>query len=139
MPSPIRKELIAPCGMNCAVCRGYLRSKNRCEGCRNIDEGKPVSRVNCRLRICNERKNGFCHDCHKFPCLRLKKLDNRYRTQYDMSVIENLEYIRDNGIRKFLKKENARWINGNEIFCVHDKMYYPLKKDEKNLASKNRG
>ncbi len=26
--------LIAPCGMNCGTCLGYLREKNKCVGCR---------------------------------------------------------------------------------------------------------
>ena len=127
MPQPIRKELIAPCGMNCAVCRGYLRNKNRCEGCRKINENEPVSRFSCKLRVCPERKNAYCFDCIKFPCQRLKQLDKRYRTKYDMSEIGNLEYIRDNGIRKFLKKENNRWVRGKEIFCVHDKKFYLIE------------
>ena len=31
--SIIKTRLIAPCGMNCAVCLGYLREKNKCPGC----------------------------------------------------------------------------------------------------------
>ena len=124
MPLPISNELISPCGMNCAVCRGYLRNKNKCCGCRNIGENDPVSRLNCRLRICVERKKGFCFNCDKFPCNRLSRLDKRYRTQYGMSEIENLEYIRDLGIRKFIQREEAKWISDKGIFCVHDKKYY---------------
>ena len=26
-------NLIAPCGMNCILCWGYIREKNRCPGC----------------------------------------------------------------------------------------------------------
>jgi len=39
-----------------------------------------------------------------------------------MSMIENLENIRDEGIRKFVKNEDARWTCsrcGGRI-CVHD-------------------
>jgi hypothetical protein len=37
-------------------------------------------------------------------------------------MIENLEYIKDHGIRKFLRNEDARWTCpkcGGRI-CVHD-------------------
>jgi hypothetical protein len=34
MPTRISKELIAPCGMNCAICKAYLRQRNPCNGCR---------------------------------------------------------------------------------------------------------
>jgi hypothetical protein len=130
MALPITKELIAPCGMNCAVCRGHLLSKNPCDGCRKITESEPVSRFSCKMRICDERKNDYCFYCKEFPCQRLRQLDKRYSTKYGLSEIENLEIIRDQGIRKFLKKENERWVKGNEIFCVHDKQYYRLKSNK---------
>ena len=33
----MKSELIAPCGMNCGICYGYLREKNKCPGCRKRD------------------------------------------------------------------------------------------------------
>jgi len=53
-----------------------------------------------------------------------------------MSEIENLEYIRDKGMKKFLEKESRKWISKKGIFCVHDKKYYK-KEYEKNLDSEN--
>jgi hypothetical protein len=44
--------------------------------------------------------------------------------RYGMSEIENLEFIRDGGLRKFLEKERKRWICEKGIFCVHEKKYY---------------
>lgn len=41
-----------------------------------------------------------------------------------MSEIDNLEYIRDHGIREFIERENNRWINHKGILCVHDRKYY---------------
>jgi len=41
-----------------------------------------------------------------------------------MSEIENLEYIKGNGIKKFIKKELKRWVSKKGILCVHDKKYY---------------
>jgi hypothetical protein len=110
----IKQNLIAPCGMDCGVCLGYLREKNRCPGCRNIDSKKDpsISRARCRIKNCEKLKNtksGFCYECKNFPCQRIKHLDKRYTTKYHMSEIENLETIRKSGIRKFLQIENKKW------------------------------
>jgi len=124
MSAPIRKDLIAPCGMNCGICRAYLRQRNPCHGCSDAEQNKPRTRLNCRLRVCKKRSGDFCCNCTEFPCDRLKHLDKRYRTRYGMSEIENLEYIRDHGIRKFVERERKRWISEQGILCVHDKTFY---------------
>jgi Protein of unknown function (DUF3795) len=124
MTNPITRILIAPCGMNCAVCRAYLRPRNPCHGCRDAEQEKPKTIAQCYMRTCRERAGKFCFDCAAFPCEPLRHLDHRYRTKYGMSEIENLEYIRENGIRKFEERERRRWISEKGIFCVHDKQYY---------------
>ena len=121
----MEKQLIAPCGMNCAICLGYQREKNKCPGCRNLIGSKLKTRQKCVIRNCiilKENKWKFCSDkCEKYPCQRLKSLDKRYRTKYGMSMVENLEFIRDKGIEKFLEWEKKRWkcpkCGGN--ICVH--------------------
>ncbi len=124
LPNRLTKDLIAPCGMNCGICKAFLREKNPCHGCNYAEQNMPKTRVQCRMRICQKRTGKFCCDCAEFPCERLRHLDRRYRTKYGMSEIENLEFIRDNGIRKFVAAERKRWISEKGIFCVHDKKYY---------------
>jgi hypothetical protein len=124
MESPNMYVLIAPCGINCGVCAAYLRVKNPCPGCRVPDPNKPVTRLRCKIKTCRTFQNGsakYCFECKDFPCDVLKHLDKRYRTRYHMSEIENLEYIRDNGIRKFLKYEEKRWTCSKcgGTICVH--------------------
>jgi hypothetical protein len=48
-------------------------------------------------------------------------LDRRYRAKYGMSMIANLEAIRDFGIRNFIKAEKERWIcpKCGKMLCVH--------------------
>lgn len=41
----------------------------------------------------------YCFGCDSFLCDRLKNLDKRYRANYGMSMIENLENIRKLGVR----------------------------------------
>lgn len=118
----INSNLIAPCGMNCGLCRAYLREKNRCPGCNN---GPTMfSCVNCKMRNCQSRKGKYCFDCEKFPCDRLKHLDKRYRDKYEMSEIENLKSIRDIGIEKFVENERKKWQTEKGVYCVHDKKFY---------------
>ena len=108
--------------MNCGVCIAYLREKDKCLGC-EIGPTKK-SCLNCKIRNCRERKGQYCFDCANFPCERLKHLDKRYQTKYGMSEIENLEYIRDQGIDKFLQNECKKWQRESGIFCVHNKNVY---------------
>jgi ribosomal protein S27AE len=102
-------SLIAPCGMNCGSCIGFMRPKNKCPGCWFVDQGK--ARVRCVIRNCDLLKENdakFCFDCQKYPCPRLKQLDKRYRTKYNTSFIENLMIIKQNGIDFFLDFETKR-------------------------------
>lgn len=122
--SNINSSLIAPCGMNCAVCSGFLREKNKCPGCNSESIHKPKYCISCKIKNCDllrDTNSKFCYDCKKIPCARLKQLDKRYRTKYAMSMIENLNFIKESGTDKFIESEIKRWtctICG-ETICVH--------------------
>lgn len=105
------KSLIAPCGMNCGSCIGFLREKNKCPGCRIYSSGKAVSVQKCIIPKCvhlEKTASKFCYECEKYPCLRIKQLDKRYRTRYKTSFIENLAIIKEKGINAFLDFESER-------------------------------
>ncbi|HDP68638.1 MAG TPA: DUF3795 domain-containing protein [Candidatus Marinimicrobia bacterium] len=133
-------KLIAPCGMNCALCMAFQREKNHCSGCNLDNENKPKSCVRCIIVNCELRKqtaSGFCYECSKFPCHRMKQLDKRYRTKYRMSMLENLEYIRLNGLKRFIGFESERWrcqncgqlVSVHRTYCLHcgvDTSAYPV-------------
>lgn len=116
--------MIAPCGMNCSLCMAYQREKNHCPGCRGQDEGKMKSCLSCIITKCEKRVGkdaDFCYVCDIFPCTRIKNLDKRYRTKYNMSMLENIGYIEENGIDAFVKKEKKRWAcdTCDGYICVH--------------------
>lgn len=120
----IRTTLIAPCGMNCRLCIAHTRDKNACPGCRGDDSGKPKTRVTCRIKNCDRivtDKVGYCFRCDRFPCDRLDHLDERYRTKYGMSMIENLEHMKKFGIRHFIRSEKKKWTcpGCGRLLCVH--------------------
>ena len=123
-PQAIGADLIAPCGMNCGLCMCYLRNKKTCAGCRTGDEDKAKSCLACTIRKCETPRSnasGFCFECDAFPCARLRRLDIRYRTKYRMSMLENLEFIRDAGIEAFVESERIRRAcpECGGIECVH--------------------
>lgn len=124
LPEQITPDMIAPCGMNCAICIGFLRDRNPCAGCLGDDDHKPKHCVTCRIKNCPEledKADKFCFTCEKFPCARLRQLDKRYRTKYKMSMLENLEHIRDLGIQEFVANERVRWKcqSCGGLVCVH--------------------
>jgi hypothetical protein len=120
----MEERLIAPCGMNCALCMAYLRDNNTCPGCREENKSKSKSCSNCKIKNCEELKNNndtYCFSCAQFPCARIKHLDKRYRTKYQMSMLENLDTINKSGIQNFIKNEEIKWtcsVCGGTI-CVH--------------------
>jgi hypothetical protein len=125
-PVIIKASLIAPCGINCALCYAYRRQKNNCPGCRFLTPDKLKSRNNCIIANCTNfagNKKKFCFNCSIFSCKKLKQLDKRYRTRYGLSVLENLQAIKSGGIRKFVKSERNKWacINCGSLICMHKK------------------
>lgn len=122
--SSINLSLIAPCGMNCGICIAHLRDRKKCQGCNGIDVDKPVHCLKCRIKNCEKIQKSelkLCYECNKFPCSRLKQLDKRYRTNYAMSMIENLKQIKNLGLDEFKKNEKIKWTckNCGGIICVH--------------------
>ena len=123
--NPTREALIAPCGMDCRLCRAYVRDKRACPGCRMPDDGfKSHACVTCAIKNCDKfQKQGirFCFSCDEFPCMTLRHLNERYKKNYGMSPIENLINIESLGIGPFVQLENKRWTCSkcSGMLCVH--------------------
>ena len=128
---PVMKEqLIAPCGMNCGVCVSYLAmshdlnqkgfSRKYCPGCRPRGKNCLFMKDSC-ARV-GKGTVRYCFECGDFPCKRLKDLDHRYRSKYHLSMIANLEQIRDGGMEQFLAREAEKWrcLNCGDVICCHN-------------------
>lgn len=100
------RELIAPCGMNCALCQAYQGKGLSCLGCGQ--ESKRKSCQNCSILKC-QNKEKFCFECPDYPCQRLKQLDQRYKTKYKMSMLENLDYIHKYGLDALIEQQNKKY------------------------------
>ncbi len=126
----MKEELIAPCGMNCNVCSSYLAYLNDtkgkgigipyCAGCRPRDKKCAFLKKRCSLLM--DGKVEYCYQCPDCPCDNLKHVDKRYQTLYRMSLIDNLEYIKQNGIEALLTRENEKWRcpECGEAICCHN-------------------
>jgi hypothetical protein len=120
----MEKKLIAPCGMNCGLCKFYLQGNEKCPGCRIESTIKPERSLKCSIKNCEHlagTESGFCYSCSKYPCTRIKRLDKRYRTKYYMSMLDNLNYIAEHGTESFISFEKKQWTCtycGGTI-CVH--------------------
>jgi len=124
------KELVAPCGMNCAICSGYLALKHEvktkgirmpyCKGCRPRGKICAFLKKKCELLLNNKVR--FCYECKNFPCDKLLHLDKRYRTYFRMSMVENLKTIKEEGIQEFLKMEEEKWKcpECGGVICCHN-------------------
>ena len=99
--------------------------KKPCGGCfKKDDKNKPNVCRSCLIVNCEylaKTKSGFCFECTKYPCQRLKNLDKRYSSKYGMSMFENLLFIKEKGLEKFLKSEQKKWKckNCGSSLCVH--------------------
>jgi hypothetical protein len=109
--NPISEELIAPCGMNCALCSRYQSyvnhlKRSQCAGCRPRNEKCTYLFAKC-TGINNTAKGNapFCFECSQYPCKQINRINDRYRKNYKMSMIDNLEYIQEKGISKFINEQ----------------------------------
>jgi len=111
--NPNIEELIAPCGMNCAICSRYLSyvnslNRTQCTGCRPGNKKcsylfEKCSGINGALK--GNATASFCFECDQYPCKQINRMDNRYRSNYKMSVKDNLECIKKMGVDKFAKEQ----------------------------------
>jgi hypothetical protein len=144
----VKEEHIAPCGMNCSLCIAFQFKENDlnkqgfhksyCPGC--IPRGKNCTHMGDWCKLLEKGEIRFCFECDTYPCKRLKALDKHYRTKYHMSMIENLNYIKKNGIEEFLNKEAIKWCChecGGKI-CCHNGLCLNCNLDKLRLNKKYR-
>jgi hypothetical protein len=114
-PNPISVDLIAPCGMNCAICSRYLAYVNnlklsQCIGCRPRNKRCAYLFKNCAgPKNISKGNAGFCYECDRYPCKQINRIDDRYRNSYNMSMKDNLEHIRKKGIGNFIKEQYDKY------------------------------
>jgi hypothetical protein len=134
MSKKFSAELIAPCGINCGVCKAYLAYSrgvpkkkgqvSHCTGCQVRDKQCAFIKKDCeKLR---KKQIRFCYQCTDMPCDHLAKLDKHYMARYGLSMVENLKILKEKGVEAFLKgqAEKYRCPSCGDVVSVHDGKCY---------------
>jgi len=106
---------IGVCGLDCGLCpRYYTKGSSRCPGCCGPDFLN--KHPSCSFITCCVKKKGFetCGECSDFPCSKFKS-DKEYQQLEQLSsyppykkVMANLNFIRENGVKKFIEQQQQR-------------------------------
>jgi hypothetical protein len=132
-PEKFDPTLLAPCGMNCGICKAYLacihnvpRQKGKvthCVGCHSRAKNCYIKRGCQKLRK-HEIEN--CSQCDVMPCKNLAHLDKRYRERYSMSMVENLKQLKAEGMTVFLESQRQKYRcpKCGDVVSVHDGKCY---------------
>ena len=105
-----KNEIIGCCGIDCGLCpRFQTKNDSACPGCGgyNFKEKHP----SCGFLTCCVIKNGLevCSDCKDYPCKRFDTEKDGYDSFVThKKVFENLDYIKSNGINKFIVLQELR-------------------------------
>lgn len=121
----IPTNMLAPCGMNCAVCYVHLKKKKACQGCRGQAESQPDHCRECNIRNCTvDRGIDFCFECASFPCAVIKRLDKSYQQRYQVSLIENAIRFKTVGAEQYLLEEKQKWTctQCGGVISLHDRL-----------------
>jgi hypothetical protein len=120
MAKAFSPDVIAPCGMNCGICKAYLAYSRRvpykkgevshCTGCLVRNKDCAFIRRDCeKLR---KKQIRFCHECADMPCENLAKLDKYYSARYGMGMVENQKMMQEkewkNSLKLKLKSTDAQ-------------------------------
>ena len=134
--NPISEELIAPCGMNCALCSRYLAylnhlPKSHCIGCRSRNQICTYLFGKCSGINHNQPtgETAFCFECDQYPCKQIDRIDKRYRDNDCMSMKANLDFIKQMGIERFIEEQyqQHRCPECGGLISVHNRKCFHCK------------
>ncbi len=106
---------IGVCGLDCGLCpRYYTAGTSRCPGCGG--PGFSDKHPSCSFITCCVKKKGFevCGQCPEFPCSKFKSEEEYRQVELSSSyppsrkVLSNLRFIREKGIREFIRRQEKR-------------------------------
>jgi hypothetical protein len=144
--NPISEELIAPCGMNCAICSRYLSYVNnlkpsQCIGCRLRDKRCDYLFEKCTgLNHSSKGDAVFCFECEQYPCEQINRMDDRYRSNYGMSVKDNLGTIKKGGINQFMQEQYDKYhcSKCGGLISIHNRKCFKCDKVTRLIEKQNR-
>jgi len=98
----MKESQYGPCGLYCGAC-----GATDCDGCQSNSIDDSVEK--CNFRQCSKDKNlEFCCFCSEYPCKELHDFMND-KWPHHWTMGPNLEYIKKNGKKKWLKGQKKHW------------------------------
>jgi hypothetical protein len=106
---------IGVCGLDCGLCpRYYTVGTSRCPGCAGPDFSN--KHPSCSFITCCVKKKNLevCAECSEFPCSKFKSEEEYQKLKQSSSyppykkIISNLNFIKEYGIKKFIKQQKKR-------------------------------
>ncbi len=102
------------CGLDCGLCpRYHTVGGSKCPGCCGQDFFN--KHPSCSLITCCVKQKGLevCAQCDEFPCSKFKRLTGDGGKAGDSfltykKLVPNLEYVREQGIEKFIEQQKKR-------------------------------
>jgi hypothetical protein len=125
MPCEVKKEMMAVCGINCLACSAYLNDTRKCPGCRaEADKHFRKSCINCLMKQCAYDKGlHWCFECVQFPCLKIKNINKRYTSKYEIDLIQKGLDMKED-MNEFLAKQKELFTCSNcgGVIDLHNNM-----------------
>lgn len=135
-PRETDAAMIAPCGLNCALCYRHL-GKKPCPGCRKLEPEPESYQRKCVMRDCVSARGLFsCADCVQRPCKRVKAFEKRYREGYGVDLAADAARQREAGVETLFQEQIeshtcgvcGHLINLHDGICSGCKRQYPIGK-----------
>ncbi|MBN1902859.1 DUF3795 domain-containing protein [Candidatus Sumerlaeota bacterium] len=98
----MKEAQYGPCGLFCGAC-----GATDCDGCLSDKIDDWVRR--CKFRKCaRDNKIEVCCFCPDYPCKEFDDFMND-KWPHHWTIKENMEYIKENGVKKWLEKQKEEW------------------------------
>jgi hypothetical protein len=86
------------------------------------------------MHECAKSKNHeYCFQCDDYPCKLIKPLISRYKSIHKVTLVENSNYIKENGIQAFMQNERERY-TCKKCNGIIDQHYGKCSECEKDLT-----
>lgn len=122
-PEKISADYLAPCGIDCKLCSRHLDKKRPpCAGCLRGGSVTSTHSDTCRIKQCAFTQGLlYCFDCEKYPCVRIRRLEKRYRENYGYLLLEAGETARRQGAGALLEEQRTRYTCPacGGLICLH--------------------
>lgn len=102
------EKYIACCGCYCKTCKEFIN--HNCRGCiiGYSNKERDINRAKCKIKICcyKEKKLSTCAECIDFANCTIISEKFKPGSYDNKKCMEVLEYIKNNGKKKFMGKAN---------------------------------